>query len=55
MVQMDDQAVDHSFHINKKDPIIEFFRENEPDLLTKLLVTPVTLPQKSEQLVITQN
>ncbi|MEC7225178.1 MAG: 6-carboxytetrahydropterin synthase [Verrucomicrobiota bacterium] len=35
-----DQAVDHSFHINREDPIIEFFRENEPDLLTKLLVTP---------------
>ena len=35
-----DQAVDHSFHINAEDPIIDFFRTNEPELLSKLLITP---------------
>ena len=35
-----DQAVDHSFHINAEDPIIDFFRTNEPELLSKILITP---------------
>ena len=35
-----DQSVDHSFHINNEDPIINYFSENEPELLPKLLITP---------------
>ncbi len=35
-----DSAVDHSFHLGDADPLIEYFRQNEPELLPKLLVTP---------------
>ena len=35
-----DGSVDHSFHINNEDPIINYFSENEPELLPKLLITP---------------
>ena len=35
-----DGAVDHSFHLSHTDPLIEFFREREPELLSRLLVTP---------------
>ena len=35
-----DDAVDPTFHIGDRDPLIDFFRANEPDLLKKLLVTP---------------
>ena len=35
-----DQVVDHSFHISDGDPLLGFFRENEPELLARLLVTP---------------
>ena len=35
-----DGSVDHSFHVSSKDPIIRYFKENEPDLLSRLLITP---------------
>lgn len=35
-----DGSVDHSFHVSSKDPIITYFKENEPDLLSRLLITP---------------
>ena len=35
-----DNSVDHTFHISDADPLIDFFRDNEPDLLARLLVTP---------------
>jgi len=35
-----DKAVDHSFHIGNGDPLIAYFRRNEPELLPRLLVTP---------------
>ena len=35
-----DESVDHSFHINNEDPIINYFIEHEPELLPKLLITP---------------
>lgn len=35
-----DGVVDHSFHICGTDPLLDFFRKNEPDLLDRLLVTP---------------
>ena len=35
-----DSAVDHSFHLGEGDPLITYFRENEPGLLTRLLITP---------------
>ena len=34
-----DASVDHTFHISDADPLIDFFRQNEPELLPKLLVT----------------
>lgn len=34
-----DGAVDHSFHLNDSDPLIGFFREREPDILPRLLIT----------------
>lgn len=35
-----DDSVDHSFHLNAEDPLIGFFRDNEPHLLKRLLLTP---------------
>ena len=35
-----DESVDHSFHVSSKDPIFEYFKENEPDLLSLLLIIP---------------
>ena len=35
-----DSAVDHSFHIGDNDPLIGYFRDNEPELTARLLVTP---------------
>jgi 6-pyruvoyltetrahydropterin/6-carboxytetrahydropterin synthase len=35
-----DKTVDHTFHISDADPLIAYFRDNEPDQLPKLLVTP---------------
>lgn len=35
-----DDAVDHSFHLSDSDPLIGYFKQNEPELLPKLLVTP---------------
>ena len=35
-----DKFVDHSFHIGDQDPLLGYFRENEADLLPRLLVTP---------------
>jgi len=35
-----DNSIDHTFHIGDKDPLIVYFRENEPEQLPKLLVTP---------------
>ncbi len=35
-----DEAVDHSLHLNDADPLVDFFREREPHLLGRLLLTP---------------
>lgn len=35
-----DGEVDHSFHLNEGDPLVGFFREREPHLLGRLLLTP---------------
>ncbi|MBL9150872.1 MAG: 6-carboxytetrahydropterin synthase [Verrucomicrobiales bacterium] len=35
-----DKAVDHSFHLGDGDPLVAYFRENEPDMLPRLLITP---------------
>ncbi|MEE3177597.1 MAG: 6-carboxytetrahydropterin synthase [Verrucomicrobiota bacterium] len=35
-----DGSLDHSFHVSSEDPIIKYFKENEPDLLSRLLITP---------------
>jgi 6-pyruvoyltetrahydropterin/6-carboxytetrahydropterin synthase len=35
-----DDAVDHAFQVSDSDPLIDFFREKEPDKLPRLLVTP---------------
>ncbi len=35
-----DRAVDHSFHLNEKDPLVGYFRENEPGTLLRCLLTP---------------
>jgi 6-pyruvoyltetrahydropterin/6-carboxytetrahydropterin synthase len=35
-----DDSVDHSFHLNEKDPLIDFFSNREPHLLKRLLLTP---------------
>lgn len=35
-----DKSVDHSFHLNAVDPLLMFFRNQEPHLLPRLLVTP---------------
>ena len=35
-----DKSVDHTFHIGDQDPLIEYFRANEPEQLPKLLITP---------------
>lgn len=34
-----DRAVDHSFHLNEGDPLVDYFREREPELLPRLLLT----------------
>jgi 6-pyruvoyltetrahydropterin/6-carboxytetrahydropterin synthase len=35
-----DEKVDHALQLSDSDPLIEFFREQEPDKLVNLLVTP---------------
>lgn len=35
-----DGAVDHALQLNSEDSLIEFFRQNEPDKLSRLLITP---------------
>ena len=35
-----DRSVDHSFHLGGADPLVDYFRENEPELLQRLLITP---------------
>lgn len=35
-----DEAVDHALQLSDSDPLIDFFREQEPGRLTRLLVTP---------------
>ncbi len=35
-----DGAVDHSFHIGDGDPLVRYFRDREPALVGRLLVTP---------------
>ena len=35
-----DNNVDHSFHLSDADPLVVYFREHEPDLLPRLLITP---------------
>ena len=35
-----DKHVDHSFQIADTDPLIDYFREHEPERLPRLLITP---------------
>jgi len=35
-----DKAVDHSFHLGDADPLVRYFRGNEPELAKRLLITP---------------
>ena len=35
-----DNHVDHAFQLNSNDPLIDFFREHEPEKLSRLLITP---------------
>ena len=35
-----DKHVDHTFHISDRDPLVDFFQKNEPDIVPKLLITP---------------
>ena len=35
-----DNCVDHAFQLNSTDPLIEFFKEHEPQKVSRLLVTP---------------
>ena len=35
-----DEEVDHALQVSDGDPLIDFFREREPDKLARLLVTP---------------
>ena len=35
-----DERVDHSFHLADSDPLVAWFREHEPDIVARLLVTP---------------
>lgn len=35
-----DEQVDHAFQLSDRDPLIDYFREREPDKLRRLLVTP---------------
>ena len=35
-----DGAVDHALQLSQDDPLIDYFRRNEPDKLARLLVTP---------------
>lgn len=35
-----DQAVDHALQVSEGDPLIGYFRDNEPDKLARLLVMP---------------
>ena len=35
-----DKHVDHSFQISDTDPLIDYFREHEPERLPRLLITP---------------
>ena len=35
-----DRSVDHSFHLGDNDPLIDFFRDREPELVARLLITP---------------
>jgi 6-pyruvoyltetrahydropterin/6-carboxytetrahydropterin synthase len=33
-----DGVVDHAFHVNAADPMVEFFRDREPETLARLMV-----------------
>jgi 6-pyruvoyltetrahydropterin/6-carboxytetrahydropterin synthase len=35
-----DEQVDHAFQLSNRDPLIDYFRDHEPDRLRRLLVTP---------------
>lgn len=35
-----DDAVDHSFQLSERDPLVEYFLENEPAAIPHLLITP---------------
>ncbi|WP_417320746.1 6-pyruvoyl trahydropterin synthase family protein [Emcibacter sp.] len=35
-----DNHLDHSLHLSDKDPLIGYFRDNEPENLAHLLITP---------------
>jgi 6-pyruvoyltetrahydropterin/6-carboxytetrahydropterin synthase len=35
-----DDYVDHSFQLSERDPLVEYFLENEPAALPHLLITP---------------
>ena len=35
-----DEQVDHAFQLSDRDPLIDYFRDREPDKLAHLLITP---------------
>jgi len=35
-----DDAVDHSFQLSERDPLVEYFLEQEPAAIPRLLITP---------------
>lgn len=35
-----DERIDHSFHLNSRDPLIDWFRTHEPERLDHILTTP---------------
>lgn len=35
-----DQCVDHAFQLSDQDPLIDYFRDLEPDKVSRLLITP---------------
>lgn len=35
-----DESLDHSFQISQTDPLLNFFKENEPNLLCRLVICP---------------
>lgn len=35
-----DQALDHAFQLSASDPLVDYFRQHEPDVVSRLLIVP---------------